>query len=182
MSSLQDQAIPGSAREFTAASMTEVVDAPIFNIAAQQSHIRLPEVHILESLLAVFWRDLRGALVFQERLKNAQTQWKWLVENPPSVPTPGQSGNGGGWRDEGASGSTTHVNRSTAAQRLVALAEEFSTPLSSTPTFVNTKAKAVLRNSTQALGIVTKDMLTSANGGSNSSSTDKPSDLCTPAY
>ncbi|PWW72001.1 Vps36-domain-containing protein [Tuber magnatum] len=63
------------------------------------------------------------------------------------------------------------------AKEMVALAEEFSTRLSSTPTFANNEAKAVLRNSTQALGIVTRDMLTSTTGGGNSGSGDKASDL-----
>jgi len=155
-----------------------------------------------------------GDKVFHERLKNALIQRKWLLQNAPPVPTPGQSGNGGASSGGGASGST-NVNGSAAAERvvgiagleraglnvrkkneaaiggafedlealmgrakeMVALAEEFSTRLSSTPTFANSEAKAALRNSTQALGIVTKEMLTSATGGSNSSSSDKASDL-----
>ena len=155
-----------------------------------------------------------GDKVFHERLKNALIQRKWLLQNAPPVPTPGQSGNGSASSGGGASGST-NVNGGAAAERvvgiagleraglnvrkkneaaiggafedlealmgrakeMVALAEEFSTRLSSTPTFANSEAKAALRNSTQALGIVTKDMLTSATGGSNSSSSDKASDL-----
>ncbi|CUS11421.1 unnamed protein product [Tuber aestivum] len=63
------------------------------------------------------------------------------------------------------------------AKEMVSLAEEFSTRLSSTPTLANREAKAALRNTTQVLGIVTKDMLTSATSGTNSSSSDKASDL-----
>jgi len=153
-----------------------------------------------------------GDKVFHERLKNALIQRKWLLQNAPPVPTPGQSGNGGALSGGGGCGAT---NGGTVAERVVgiagleraglnmrkkneaaiggafedlealmgrakemiALAEEFSTRLSSTPTFANSEAKAALRNSTQALGIVTKDMLTSATGGSNSGSSDKASDL-----
>ncbi|CAZ84428.1 unnamed protein product [Tuber melanosporum] len=154
-----------------------------------------------------------GDRVFHERLKNALIQRKWLLQNAPPVPTPGQNGNGGTSNGGGASG-TTNVNGDAVGERvvgiagleraglnvrrkneaaiggafedlealmgrakeMVALAEEFSTRLSSTPTFANNEAKAALRNSTQALGIVTKDMLTSAAGSGNSGG-DKASDL-----
>ncbi|RPB05458.1 Vps36-domain-containing protein [Choiromyces venosus 120613-1] len=134
-----------------------------------------------------------GDKVFHERLKNALIQRKWLLQNAPPVPTPGQGSNGGTSNVVGIAGlerAGLNVRRKNEAaiggafedlealmgraKEMVALAEEFSTRLSSTPTFANNEAKAALRNSAQALGIVTKDMLTSTTG---STSNDKASDL-----
>lgn len=56
------------------------------------------------------------------------------------------------------------------AKEMVALAESFATRLASTPTFANGDARSALMSSTQALGLVTKDML---GGGSG----DKASEL-----
>ncbi|PUU75154.1 EAP30/Vps36 family-domain-containing protein [Tuber borchii] len=134
-----------------------------------------------------------GDKVFPEWLKNALIERKWLLYNAPPVATPGQSGNGGassvgivglkgaamnGRKEAVIGGAFENLEALMGcAKEIVALAEEFSTHLSSTPTFANSEAKAALRNSTQELGIVTKDMLTAATGGSNSSSSDKASDL-----
>ncbi|PUU81865.1 EAP30/Vps36 family-domain-containing protein [Tuber borchii] len=135
-----------------------------------------------------------GDEVFQERHKNALIESKWLLHNPLAVATPGQSGNGGASSVSiaGPKGAATNVPKKEAAiegafedlealmrcaKEMLALAEELSTHLSSTPTFYNSEAKAALPNSTQELGIMIMDMLTAAIGGSNSSSSDKPSDL-----
>lgn len=50
------------------------------------------------------------------------------------------------------------------AKEMVALAESFATRLASTPTFANGDARSALMNSTQALGLVTKDMLGGGSG------------------
>lgn len=51
------------------------------------------------------------------------------------------------------------------AKEMVALAESFAVRLASTPTFANGEAKAALANSTQALGLVTRDMLGAGGSG-----------------
>lgn len=133
-------------------------------------------------------------------------QRKWLLQNAPPVPVPGQgiessrnSGavsttstgtNGGMERVVGIAGlerQGMNVRKKNQvviegafedlealmgrAKEMVALAESFAVRLASTPTFANGEAKAALANSTQALGLVTRDML--GGGGSG----DKASEL-----
>lgn len=55
------------------------------------------------------------------------------------------------------------------AKEMVALAESFATRLASTPTFAHGDARSALMSSTQALGLVTKDMLGGGGGGDKAS-------------
>lgn len=55
------------------------------------------------------------------------------------------------------------------AKEMITLAESFATRLASTPAFANGDARSALVNSTQALGLVTKDMLGGSGGGDRAS-------------
>jgi ESCRT-II complex subunit VPS36 len=125
-----------------------------------------------------------GDRVFQDRLKNALIQRKWLLRDAPPIPTPADiasaTANGRNTPERLAGiaglerqGINVRKKNEVAiggafgdlealmgrAKEMVSLAEEFSTRLASTPAFSNGEARVALRNSTLALGLVSKDML-----------------------
>ncbi|KAL7271240.1 Vacuolar protein-sorting-associated protein 36 [Rhizina undulata] len=120
-----------------------------------------------------------GEKIFHERLKSAMLQRKWLLASAPPVPKPStQSSPLAKERLVGIAGlerqglearkqNTLAISDAFydlealmgRAKEMIALAENFSTRLVSTQTFANSEESALLRSSTQALGLVSKDMV-----------------------